>query len=416
MNAPIDATVAIPGSKSLTNRALALAALANGTSTIDGVLLADDTEAMLGALRALGVDIALDRAAHRAVVHGCGGDPPEREATIDARKSGTTARFLLPILGACGGDYRIAGGEQLQARPMGDLVAAVRELGAEVREEGEPGHLPVVVTGPYVRTAVSVRGDVTSQFLSGLMLAGPLLDDGLVIDCTTPMVSRPYVEMTAAVMARFGARAEVTDKRVTVHRGRYRPITYTVEPDASSAMYFLAAAALAGGRVRVDGLSGRSAQGDIAFVDVLARMGATVTDLGNAIEVRGTGKLRGVEVDMHDIPDMALTLAALAPFAEGRTRVTGVGFIRGHESDRIAGVVTELAKLGVRAEEEDDGFVIEPAPEIHGGQIDPSDDHRVAMAFALVGLRVAGIEVADAGCVGKTFPEYWDTLASLRGA
>ena len=413
LGAPPDAVVEIPGSKSLTNRALALAAIAEGTSTIDGVLLADDTEAMLGALRATGVAIELDTVSQRAVVHGCGGDPPTRDATIDARKSGTTARFLLPVLASFGGDYRIDGSEQLRARPMAELIDAVRSLGADAIEEGEPGHLPVLVRGPYTRDTVRVAGDVTSQFLSGLMLAGPLLDGGLTIECTTPLVSRPYVEMTAEVMRMFGAVVAVADRRIAVRRSRYRARTYVVEPDASSAAYFFAAAALLDGRVRIEGLSGRSLQGDIALIDVLARMGATVVDHGDAIEVRGNGQLHGVDIDMHDIPDMALTVAALAPFADGPTRVRGVGFIRGHESDRIAGVVSELGKLGITAEEEADGFVIHPG-QPRPARIETHDDHRMAMSFALIGLRVPGVEISNPRCVDKTFPEFWEVLASLR--
>ena len=411
---PIEADVEVPGSKSLTNRALALAALTNGTSTIENVLIADDTEAMLGALEAVGVECRVDRDAKVVEVKGTAGDLPRQDATIDARKSGTTARFLLPILAACGGDYVVDGSDQLRARPMGDLIDAVRTLGADVIEQGEPGHLPLVVRGPYIRSAVSVRGDVTSQFLSGLMLAGPLTDDGVFVELTTPMVSRPYVEMTAVMMARFNARAEVSDRRIAVPPGRYWPIRYTVEPDASSASYFFAAAALLGGTTRVHGLSGRSAQGDIAFIDVLARMGARVNDEGGAISVTGSGELHGVTVDMHDIPDMALTVAALAPFADGPTRVTGVGFIRGHESDRIAGVISELTKLGVTARELEDGFEIEPAPALRAAQIESFDDHRMAMAFALIGLRVPGVEITHPECVDKTFPEFWDTLARLR--
>ena len=411
---PLDATVAVPGSKSLTNRALALAALASGTSTIDNVLLADDTDAMLGALDALLISYEFDRAARRAVIHGCAGEVPADSATIDARRSGTTARFLLPILGGFPGFYRITGSEQLLARPMGELLDAVRALGASVQEMGAPGHLPAEVGFGYMGDVVSVRGDITSQFLSGLMLAGPLIDGGLQIDVTTEFVSRPYVEMTAAMMRRFGVAVEVSDNRVVIQQGSYAATDVVVEPDASSASYFFAAAALCGGSVRVEGIDRRSLQGDVAFVDVLAAMGAEVVEHDESLEVRGTGQLKGIDVDLHDAPDMALTVAALAPFADAPTRVSGVSVIRGHESDRIAVIERELGKLGVAVEASDDSFTVHPAADMRATTFETYDDHRVAMAFALIGLRVPGIRIAGPDCVDKTFPEFWDVLASLR--
>lgn len=414
---PIDAVVRVPGSKSITNRALALAALAEGTSTITGVLVADDTEAMLGALRALGIAFTFDAAERRAVVEGCAGAVPNREATIDARRSGTTARFLLPVLAGFDGSYRLTGSEQLQARPMGALIEAVRSLGADVTEAGgaPPGHLPVTVGGGYQRGTVAVPGDLTSQFLSGLMLAGPFVPGGLRIDVTTDLVSRPYVDMTAALMRRFGAQVVVGARTITVASGSYRAASIEVEPDASSASYFFASAALCGGSVRVDGLTRASVQGDVAFVDVLAAMGAEVVDHPDGIEVRGGGRdLHGISVDMHDLPDMALTVAALAPFADTPTTVTGVGVIRGHESDRIAVIERELAKLGVPVETTPDSFTVHPVEALLPATIETYDDHRVAMAFALIGLRSPGVRVAGPECVAKTFPEFWDVLASLR--
>jgi len=414
LRGPIDAAVVVPGSKSLTNRALALAALADGTSTIDGLLLADDTEAMLGALDALRGGYEIDREARRVIVHGTRGVLASEEATIDARRSGTTARFLLPILAAFDGRHRLTGTEQLKARPMAELIAALRALGARVREEGEPGRLPVVVEAPMTGGDVAIPGDVTSQFLSGLMLAAPLVEGGVRIDCTTELVSRPYVEMTAAVMQRFGAEASIDDRTITVHAGRYAATDLTIEPDASSASYFFAAAALVGGSVRVEGLTRESLQGDVGFVDVLAQMGAEVVEHTDALEVRGTGVLHGIDVDLHDLPDMALTVAALAPFANGPTSVTGVSVIRGHESDRIAVIARELAKAGVHVDAGDDGFVIHPPARLSPATIDTYDDHRVAMSFALLGLRVPGIRIAGPECVDKTFPGFWDVLSSLR--
>ena len=414
ISGPLDVTIDVPGSKSLTNRALVLAALADGTSTIDGVLAADDTDAMLSALEALLVRAEVDRDFDRVVVHGTRGGIRAEEATIDCRRSGTTARFLLPIVAAFGGRHRITGSEQLSARPMGELVEALRDLGAVIVEEGEPGRLPLVVEGPMKGGTVTIRGDVTSQFLSGLMMAAPLLDGGLTIECSTELVSRPYVEMTADAMARFGVAAEVDDRTIVVPSGRYGATDYSVEADASSASYFFAAAALVGGSVRVRGLTRRSVQGDVRFVDILEQMGAEVRVHDDAIEVIGTGTLRGVDVDMHDMPDMVLTLAALAPFGSSPTNITNVEVIRGHESDRITVIGSELGKLGVRVDERVDGLTVHPTPSLRAATLDTYDDHRVAMAFALIGLRSPGVCIADPGCVAKTFPGFFDVLARLQ--
>jgi len=299
---------------------------------------------------------------------------------------------------------------------MQELLGAMRELGATVTEvgESEPGRLPVIVGGGYDRDRVAVRGDITSQFLSGLMLAAPLAPGGLRIQLTSEMVSRPYVDMTAQMMRRFGATVTVEERHITVEPGRYVATDVAIEPDASSASYFFAAAAVCGGSVRVLGLSRRSVQGDVRFVDVLASMGAEVVEHDDALEVRGTGASRGVTVDMHDIPDMALTVATVAPFAEGPTTVTGVQVIRGHESDRIAVIERELAKVGVHVDAMKDGFTVHPADRFAPATIDTYDDHRVAMAFAVLGLRAGGVRITDPQCVDKTFPEFWDVLASLR--
>ena len=391
--APPQATVRLPGSKSITNRALVRAALVEGRSVLEGALVADDTEAMVACLRALGVGVAIDSG--RFVVDGIGGVLPGGPLTLDARMSGTTARFLLPVLALGPGPYRLDGAPQLRSRPMADGIAAVRALGASVEEEGEPGHLPVVVRGPVRQgAAVTVSGEASSQFLSGLLLAG------FEASVDGSLVSAPYVVLTRTVVDAFAGGAA----------------TYAVEPDASAASYFFAAAAITGGEVRVDGLGRRSVQGDVAFVDVLARMGAEVDQDDESTTVRGTGVLHGVGVDLTHISDTAPTLAAVAAFADSPTRATGIGFIRRKESDRIAAVVTELRRCGVEAEEEPDGFVVRPSPGggVHGARIETYDDHRMAMAFALLGLRIDGIEIVDPDCVAKTFPGYWQALDSLR--
>ncbi|MBI2710201.1 MAG: 3-phosphoshikimate 1-carboxyvinyltransferase [Actinobacteria bacterium] len=447
---PLDATVRPPGSKSITIRALVCAALADGTSVIDGALLADDTGAMLGALRALGftvdVDVDVDGdgdgdgggdgdgEAGRITVHGGAGAVPAAEAALDVRQSGATARFLAPVLALGAGPYRVTGHPQMLSRPMGPTFAALRELGARVEELGRPGHLPATIVGagrtgdeaarsrPPRSAAgpdrVRLPGDVSSQFLSGLLLAGPARPGGLAVELTTDLVSRPYVDLTRSVMRAFGVDVEVAGPRTfVVPAGPYRsPARFAVEPDATAASYFEAAAAIAGGTVRIDGLGSSSAQGDVAFLGVLEAMGATVERGASACVVTGPAALRGGTFDLSGISDTAPTLAALAAFATEPVRATGIGFIRRKETDRIAAVVAELHRCGIDADEQPDGFVVRPSRSVRPAVIHTYEDHRMAMAFALLGLRAPGIAIADPGCVAKTFPGYWDALASLRGA
>jgi 3-phosphoshikimate 1-carboxyvinyltransferase len=407
--------VRLPGSKSITNRALVCAALAEGTSVLSNALHADDTEAMVDGLRALGVRIEADWPRRRLVVTGAAGRPTADVGLVDARLSGTTGRFLLAVAGLGEGLRRVDAANRMRERPMGDVLDAVRALGAEVHDVGAPGHLPVeVVGGSLAGGEVDVRGDVSSQFLSAVLLAGPAMPEGLVVHLVGELVSQPYVALTESVMARFGARVERPDPRTwVVPPQRYVAADVDVEPDASAASYVFAAAVLLGGRVTVEGLGADAQQGDVAFVDVLEQMGATVERTPSSITVTGTGTVRGVEVDMAQISDTAQTLAVVAAFAEGPTRVTGIGFIRGKETDRIAAVVAELQRLGVDAVEEPDGFTVTPGA-VRPATVQTYDDHRMAMAFALAGLRAPGIQIADPGCVVKTFPGYWDLLDELR--
>ncbi len=412
---PPDATVVVPGSKSITNRALLAAGLAVGESRLTGLLRADDTDAMVDAVRALGAQVSFGANGVDATVEGLGGRAWRGGIAVDARLSGTTSRFLLPALAIGSGPATLDGARPLRARPMGDGIRAVRSLGAEVTELGERDHLPVVVRGGARHdSTVRVRGDVSSQFLSGLLLAGPCLPGGLHVGIDGSLVSRPYVEMTIDVMEAFGAQvARRPGDRFEIAGTGYAGTELAIEPDASAASYFLAAAAITGGRVRIEGLGSASAQGDVRFADALEVMGADVVREPHAIEVRGTGTLRGIDVDFAEISDTAQTLAAVAVFADGPTTVRGIGFIRAKETDRVAAVVAELVRCGIRAEEIDDGFVIHPG-EPRPAVVHTYDDHRMAMSFALLGLRAPGIEIADPGCVAKTFPNYFATLETLR--
>ncbi len=406
ISSPLDATVRPPGSKSITNRALLCAALTPGTSTLTGALFADDTRAMMSAGEALGAVIDADPDA--TVLRVTGADPRSgaADAAVDARQSGTTSRFILPAAALRPGRTVVDGTPQLRARPFGPVLDALRDLGAEV---SATGFLPATVQGPLRGGPVRVSGHISSQFLSGLLMAGPLMAEGLAVELTSPLVSVPYVEMTRAVMAAFGVRVD----GLTVAPGAYRPTEYAIEPDASAASYFLGAAAIAGGRVTVRGLGPGSLQGDVGFADVLGRMGATVTRSADSLTVSAGGTLHGIDVDMADISDTAQTLAAVAVHADSPTRVRGIGFIRGKETDRVAAVVTELRRAGIDAVEDEDGFTVhpgEPRPTLFATY----EDHRMAMSLSLLGLRSPGIEIADPGCVAKTYPNFFTDLAHLN--
>ncbi len=415
LSAPPHVTVGVPGSKSLTNRALVAAALAHGRSRLEGALFADDTEAMLGVLRALGIRVEIDRLAEIATVDGCAGEVPPGPAHLDVRLSGTTARFVAPLVALGRGDYTLDASAPFRSRPMGVAFAALRDLGVRVDELERPGALPARITTDGLSGGrLAVGGDVSSQFLSGLLLVAPATRDGLEVTVTTPLVSKPYVELTIATMGAFGGKVRRPDDHTfVVAPTGYRAASYRVEPDASAASYLFAAAAITDGRVRVPGLTAASLQGDAAFTDVLADMGAEVVRDGAGTEVRGTGRLRGIDVDLRGMSDTAQTLAAVAVHADSPTRVRGIGFIRRKETDRIRAVVTELRRCGIDADEEDDGFVVRPGTP-QPAVIQTYDDHRMAMSFALLGLVSPGIDIADPGCVAKTFPTYFETLERLR--
>jgi len=408
---PPDATVVIPGSKSITNRALPCALLANGNSTLIGILDSDDTVAMLSVIGQLGAQITYHSVDNLPAVTVAGVNNTLRSGprALFVNMSGTTARFTPPLAARGEGEYHIDGDPQMRNRPMNTTTAALRSLGVAIDADS----LPMTVTGGLTGGKTAVPANVSSQFASGLLLAAPGTPGGLDLELTGEVVSQPYLDLTIEVMRAFGADVTQNGSSYSVASTPYRASDYRIEPDASAASYFFAAAALTGGRVRIEGLGPSALQGDVKFVDVLELMGAQVTRYANAIEVQGTGTLRGVDVDMRHISDTAQTLAAIAPFAEGPTRVTGIGFIRNKETDRIAAVVNELQRLGVDAVEEDDGFAITPGP-VTPGAVRTYDDHRMAMSFALIGLMSPGIEIEDPGCVSKTFPTYWDVLDGLR--
>jgi 3-phosphoshikimate 1-carboxyvinyltransferase len=414
---PAGVEIRVPGGRSITNRALVAAALADGTSVLRGAGPSDDSEAMIDCLRALGATISVSGT--DVTVEGVAGRP-RGDVDVFTRLSGTTSRFVTAVAALADGPVRIDALPPMRARPMGDLVDALRALGVTVDEQGEPGHLPLVVTGPITGDEVEVPGTVSSQFVSGLLLAAGGIPDaeGFTIRIGGGrLVSAPYTVMTSHVMEAFGQLVAVTDQFDVVGSG-YLPTDYDVEADAATAGYLLTAAAVTGGSVRVPGLPSAELQADVALVGVLAAMGCEVTWEGRDVTVTGPpgGRLTGgLSFDLTDFSDMAPTVAVLGAFADGPVEVTGVGFIRGKETDRIAASVEQLRNIGVDAEETPDGFVVHPGATPHGAVIETYDDHRMAMSFALVGLVVPGISIADPTVVGKTHPGFWADLERLRG-
>jgi 3-phosphoshikimate 1-carboxyvinyltransferase len=415
LDGPVDAVVAVPGSKSIANRALVCAALAPGTSELANVPDGDDTAAMLAGLTAMGA--VVDAAGTRVRLTGIGDPRGIGEIEVHAALAGTTSRFLTALAALGSGPVTIDGFPALRRRAFAPLHDALVQLGVRVTPGDSWGHLPVTVQGPPVAGAVSIPGDVSSQYITALMLIGPSLPDGLRLELTSALVSRPYVEMTAAVMEAFGV-AGVDVGRTHVHVAPLRYVTthYEVEPDASSASYPLAVAAVRGGRVEVTGLGDRSLQGDARFADLLGAMGCMVERRGDATAVSradGVG-LRGIEVDMADVSDLVPTVAAVAIFADTPTRISGVGFIRGKESDRLGDLAGELGALGGAVEETDDGLVVHPSRDrLHGATLATHHDHRLAMAFGVVGTVVAGVEVDDPDVVTKSWPGFWQMLDGL---
>ncbi len=415
--APVTGEIRPPGSKSITNRAFVCAALARGQSRLTGALDSDDTRVMAAGLASLGAGIKADWAAGIIDVAGTHGTLLAREATIDCAASGTTMRFLSAVCGLGHGIYRLDGTSRMRQRPIGDLVAALRDLGIDAVAES-PGECPPVAirSRGMAGGSATVRGDTSSQFASGLALAAPCTSEGMEIAFTGELVSLPYLDMTRRVMEAFGATCTVmTDGRWKIPPRGYDPRVYAIEPDASAASYFTAAAAITGGSVRIEGLGRSSLQGDVAFCDALERMGCVVEWEPHAVTVSGRA-IHGVEIDMNSISDTVPTLAVVALFARGKTTIRNVAHVRDKETDRISDLVRELRRIGGEIEEHPDGLTVCPtradAP-LHAASVKTYDDHRIAMSLALAGLTVSGVEIQDPRCVGKTFPGYWRALANL---
>ena len=411
-------TVRLPGSKSISNRVLLLAGLAHGETRVRDVLDADDTRVMLDALRALGIAWRRDGDG-TIVIHGSGGPPPVKKADLFLGNAGTALRPLTAVLAFGGGEYRLSGVPRMHERPIGDLVDALRRIGAKIEYAGADGFPPLALHPGAIRldAPVRVRGDVSSQFLTALLLALPLPVQASVIEVEGELISKPYVEITLNLMQRFGVTVERDGWRAfRVPRARFAsPGEIFVEGDASTASYFLAAGAIGGGPVRVDGVGRRSIQGDVGFAEVLEKMGAKL-DVGDAWIEASTGArpLRAFDLDFNHIPDAAMTAAVLALFADGPCTLRNIASWRVKETDRIASMATELRKLGAEVEEGADFLRIVPPAKLNPGvAIDTYDDHRMAMCFSLAALGGTAVRINDPDCVAKTFPEYFKVLASI---
>ena len=412
---PLNATVRVPGSKSLTNRALLIASLANGTTRLTNALFSDDSIYFARALQTLGFDVRLDEANCEMSIAGLGGKIPAPEAELFIGNAGTAARFLSAFLTLGNGKYILDGNVRMRERPIGDLADALTQLGAEL--ETTNNCPPIEIKASGLRGGkTKIAGDISSQFLSALLMVAPYAQQPIAIEVITELNSKPYVDMTLAIMKDFGIEIERdTYSQFVIHPAFYSPLsTYAIESDASAASYFFAAPAICGGIVRVENISRKSKQGDIAFLNVLQQMGCIITECNDFIEVNGVPSLRGIDIDMRDIPDAAQTLAVIAPFASSPTRIRDIASARLKETDRIHATCTELARLGVQVQEHVDGITIYPCVKFTPASVQTYNDHRMAMAFSLMGLRMDGVMIENPSCVSKTFPNYFEVLESLR--
>jgi 3-phosphoshikimate 1-carboxyvinyltransferase len=417
---PPCAEIRVPGSKSITNRALVLAALSDPEqgSEVQGALQSEDTEVMVDCLRSLGFRVQVDWPEEKIKVRrGNHVSPiPATEADLFVGNSGTSMRFLTALVGLGHGRYRLDGVSRMRERPIADLLAALQQMGVNAYSERQNGYPPVIVEADGLAGGTArIRGETSSQFLSGLLLAAPLAAADTSIEVEGTLVSQPYVNMTLWMMRRFGAPVESEGpcRFYVPHRSWYDSTRLAVEPDASAASYFLAAAAITRGEVSVPGIRWNSLQGDVRFLFLLQRMGCQTVQYDDRLTVIGSG-LQGIHADMNAMSDCVMTLAAVACFAQGPTTIRNVAHIRHKETDRLHAMATELTRIGAQVEELPDGLTITPGP-LHGGEIETYDDHRIAMSMALIGLVIPGIVIKNPGCVSKTYPRFFEDLEKLRG-
>lgn len=420
---PLHASVHVPGSKSITNRAMLISSLADGKTTLTNALFSDDSRYFADALKQLEFTVISDPQNSSLTICGLGGRIPSQNSRLFIGNAGTAARFLSAFLTLGKGEYILDGDPRMRERPIGDLVSALRQIGANIEPLGrKTSNVPDPISPPIKIIAsgltggkTQIAGNISSQFLSALLMVAPYASSSVEIELTTELASSPYVDMTLAIMKDFGIELQ----RESYERFKITPAGYSsrssyhIESDASSASYFFAAPSICGGTVRVENISYDSRQGDVAFLDVLAQMGCIVSKAETHIQVTGAYPLHGIDVNMSGIPDTAQTLAAIAPFASTPTRIRGIASARVKETDRIHATCTELSRLGVKVEEYQDGMTIYPCTEFHPITVQTYNDHRMAMAFALIGLRVPGISIDNPACVTKTFPKFFEVFESL---
>ena len=418
--------VTVPGSKSITNRALLLGALGSGKTVLKGVLFSDDSRVFMEALKEIGFFVDIQEEKKRVTIEGMGGRIPgdgAQERTVYVGSAGTAARFLTAMLALSGGRFLVESSEQMKARPMKPLLLALEELGTEFEYLEEPYAFPFRILGRRSQgdsapsessPRVDLNIDQSSQFLSALLLSGVMCGGGLTIHLTGTRSAKAYVNISMKMMAEFGCEVEQIEENTYLVRPgqQYQAREYQVEPDVSAACYFYAIAAVTESEVKVKHVHSSTTQGDIRFLKVLQQMGCRQREEEDGIVVAG-GPLKGVHVDMGDFSDQTMTLAAIAPFADGDTVIDGVGHIRGQESDRIRGIVTELGRMGIQCEERQDGLTIHPG-EVRPTVVKTYEDHRMAMSFAVTGCRAEGVVIDDPGCCRKTFENYFEVLTSLN--
>lgn len=409
---PIRGIIEVPGSKSITNRALLLASIAKGKSRLSNVLFSDDTRHFMKCLQSLGFNIQIDEL--NKVVDIVGGRPLEK-ATIDVGSAGTAARFLTAYLAHFPGEYVISASEQMKKRPMKPLLDVLSHLGADIKCLESDGHLPIKMIGGTLtkKCELALSGEQSSQYLSALLLSGNLLEQ-MTISPIGSETAKAYIEMTLKMIIAFGGNVSFENGTYVVRHSDYTAQDYMIEPDVSSACYFYAMAALTGGSVTVKNVHPSSLQGDIKFLDVLRQLGCEIVETAQGVQVNGksNGKYHGIEVDMNDFSDQTMTLAALAVFADSPTTIHNINHMQFQETDRITAIIAELTRMGIRCERTSDGIVIYPGSP-KPTDIQTYDDHRMAMAFSLIGLRSKGIRIMDHGCTRKTFENYFDLFSSI---
>lgn len=415
---PINGSVTVPGSKSVTNRALLMAALSNGTTVLNGVLFSDDSEHFLECLKELGFKVDIDKVTKTVAVTGNGGIIPAKSGKIYVGSAGTAARFLTAMTALSDGEYYIDASEQMKARPMKPLFDALTELGAEFEYQENAGFLPVKVKGRkkingQLSNTVHLDISKSTQFLSALLMTGSMLEEGLDIKITSEKTDGSYIRITTAMMKDFGVNAiyDGHDYKVLPHQ-KYNSGKYDIEPDISAACYFWAIAAVTGGSITVNGVKKDMMQGDIRFLEALEKMGCEVVQNDIGITVKGSKELQAVDVDMNNFSDQTMTLAAIAPYASGTTYIRNVGHIRLQESDRVNAIITNLTAMGIACEAVGDDIIIKEG-QPHSALIKTFDDHRMAMAFAVTGLKADGIEIENPQCCRKTFAEYFQVFDKL---